>query len=122
MPEPETPPKRDCDSPNPVGNNDNNNEVSNSLMSAAAAAANWYNANKNNTANSNPASMLPFLSLCSRYPGGPWAGILQQTMKEKQKQGTVLNKICLISRIFYALNIIIFRWDHIWHPEVRHRR
>ena len=28
--------------------------------------------------------MIPFLSLCSRYPG-PWAGLLQQSMKEKQK-------------------------------------
>lgn len=28
--------------------------------------------------------MLPFLSLCSRYPG-PWAGLLQQTIKEKQR-------------------------------------
>ena len=29
--------------------------------------------------------MLPFLSLCSRYSSGPWAGLLQQTIKEKQK-------------------------------------
>ena len=29
--------------------------------------------------------MLPFLSLCSRYPGSPWAGLLQQTIKEKQQ-------------------------------------
>ena len=39
-----------------------------------AAAANIY---------SKPG-MLPFLSLCSRYPGGPWAGLLQQSIKEKQ--------------------------------------
>ena len=41
---------------------------------ATAAAANLYN----------KPGVLPFLSLCSRYPGGPWAGLLQQTIKEKQ--------------------------------------
>ena len=46
------------------------------VAAAAAASRQWY---------SNKADMLPFLSLCSRYPGGPWAGLLQQTMKEKQK-------------------------------------
>ena len=39
-----------------------------------AAAANFYN----------KPGVLPFLSLCSRYPGGPWAGLLQQTIKQKQ--------------------------------------
>ena len=39
-----------------------------------AAAANIYG----------KPGMLPFLSLCSRYPGGPWAGLLQQSIKEKQ--------------------------------------
>ena len=34
------------------------------------------------------ASMASFLSLCSRYPGGPWAGLLQQTIKDKQQKGT----------------------------------
>ena len=43
-------------------------------MMATAAAANLYN----------KPGVLPFLSLCSRYPGGPWAGLLQQTIKEKQ--------------------------------------
>ena len=47
-----------------------------SVAAAAAASRQWY---------SNKAEMIPFLSLCSRYPGGPWAGLLQQTMKEKQK-------------------------------------
>lgn len=38
--------------------------------------------------------MLPFLSLCSRYSSGPWAGLLQQTIKEKQKlsSGTYAGK------------------------------
>ena len=40
----------------------------------AACAANLYN----------KPGVLPFLSLCSRYPGSPWAGLLQQTIKEKQ--------------------------------------
>eukprot|EP00095_Tigriopus_kingsejongensis_P011069 maker-scaffold23_size669530-snap-gene-3.13 protein:Tk11069 transcript:maker-scaffold23_size669530-snap-gene-3.13-mRNA-1 annotation:"growth factor independent 1 transcription repressor" len=31
--------------------------------------------------------MLPFLSLCSRYPSGPWAGLLQQSIKERQAMG-----------------------------------
>ena len=36
-----------------------------------------------------PVEMLPFLSLCSRYSAGPtWAGLLQQTIKEKQKLGS----------------------------------
>ena len=49
-------------------------EVQNNLMVATAAAANLYN----------KPGVLPFLSLCSRYPGSPWAGLLQQTIKEKQ--------------------------------------
>ena len=40
-----------------------------------AAAANIY---------SKPG-MLPFLSLCSRYPGGPWAGLLQQSIKDHKQ-------------------------------------
>ncbi|TRY62948.1 hypothetical protein TCAL_07275 [Tigriopus californicus] len=32
--------------------------------------------------------MLPFLSLCSRYPSGPWAGLLQQSIKERQGFGS----------------------------------
>ena len=32
----------------------------------------------------NKPGVLPFLSLCSRYPGSPWAGLLQQTIKHKQ--------------------------------------
>ena len=51
-----------------------NQDVQNNLMMATAAAANLYN----------KPGVLPFLSLCSRYPGGPWAGLLQQTIKEKQ--------------------------------------
>lgn len=49
-----------------------------SVAAAAAASRHWYRSNKN-------AEMIPFLSLCSRYPGGPWAGLLQQTIKDKQK-------------------------------------
>jgi hypothetical protein len=49
-------------------------EAPSNLMMATAAAANFYN----------KPGMLPFLSLCTRYPGGPWAGLLQQTMKDKQ--------------------------------------
>lgn len=44
------------------------------FMMATAAAAGLYN----------KPGVLPFLSLCSRYPGGPWAGLLQQSMKDKQ--------------------------------------
>ena len=46
-------------------------------LPAASAAAEWCG----------KAEMLPFLSLCSRYSTGPWAGLLQQTIKEKQKLG-----------------------------------
>ena len=48
----------------------------------AAVAAGWYGKTATAAASEN---MLPFLSLCSRYPAGPWAGLLQQTIKEKQK-------------------------------------
>jgi hypothetical protein len=44
------------------------------LASGPGVAPTWY---------ARP-EMIPFLSLCSRYPG-PWAGLLQQSMKEKQK-------------------------------------
>ncbi len=51
---------------------------------AAAAAAQWY-ATGGGGGGGKP-EVLPFLSLCSRYPGSPWAGLLQQTIKEKQQQ------------------------------------
>lgn len=55
-----------------TGNKDTSpEEVQNNLM---MTAANLYN----------KPGVLPFLSLCSRYPGSPWAGLLQQTIKEKQ--------------------------------------
>ena len=44
---------------------------------AAAAAANWYG----------KPEMIPFLSLCSRYPGVPLAGLLKQSIKDKEKKG-----------------------------------
>ena len=59
-------------------------------LAAAAASRHWY---------SNKAEMLPFLSLCSRYPGGPWAGLLQQTMKDKQKG----KYACFVYNILYKL-------------------
>jgi hypothetical protein len=52
------------------------------LTPGPTPASNWY---------ARP-EMIPFLSLCSRYPG-PWAGLLQQSMKEKQKM--VSRKILL---------------------------
>ena len=57
-----------------LGSQEPEMEVQNNLMVATAAAANLYN----------KPGVLPFLSLCSRYPGSPWAGLLQQTIKEKQ--------------------------------------
>ena len=42
---------------------------------------------------SSVASVASFLSLCSRYPGGPWAGILQQTIKDKQQKGEQIKKL-----------------------------
>ena len=62
----------------PVSSSDSSSMVTSmaSVAAAAAASRQWY---------SNKADMIPFLSLCSRYPGGPWAGLLQQSMKEKQK-------------------------------------
>ena len=64
-----------------------------SVAAAAAASRHWY---------SNKAEMIPFLSLCSRYPGGPWAGLLQQTMKEKQK-GKNLRGLIRKSETVYIL-------------------
>ena len=66
----------------PVSSSDSTSMVQSmaSVAAAAAASRQWY---------SNKADMIPFLSLCSRYPGGPWAGLLQQTMKEKQKGRTI---------------------------------
>ena len=62
----------------PVSSSDNSSMVTSmaSVAAAAAASRQWY---------SNKADMIPFLSLCSRYPGSPWAGLLQHTIKEKQK-------------------------------------
>ena len=61
-----------------------------SVAAAAAASRQWY---------SNKADMIPFLSLCSRYPGGPWAGLLQQTMKDKQKGEQITFIVELIKSI-----------------------
>ena len=73
-----------------------------SVAAAAAASRHWY---------SNKAEMLPFLSLCSRYPGGPWAGLLQQTMKEKQKGMTLYSAVKLVQsymlRLLYVITIDI---------------
>ena len=59
-----------------TGSRDSDSDLPSNLMmaTATAAAANLYN----------KPGVLPFLSLCSRYPGSPWAGLLQQTIKEKQ--------------------------------------
>ena len=56
-----------------IGLEDTPTSIENNLM--MAAAANIY---------SKPG-MLPFLSLCSRYPGGPWAGLLQQSIKDHKQ-------------------------------------
>ena len=50
---------------------DHETDVQNNLMMQAASLY-------------NKPGVLPFLSLCSRYPGSPWAGLLQQTIKQKQ--------------------------------------
>lgn len=73
--------------------NNNNGDVSASDSDSGTASLptssimpNWYG----------KPEMLPFLSLCSRYPGGPWAGLLQQSIKEKQtnsnSQGNLLKE------------------------------
>ena len=61
-----------------------------SVAAAAAASRHWYRSNKN-------AEMIPFLSLCSRYPGGPWAGLLQQTIKDKQKGNIITTTSTVIN-------------------------
>ena len=79
-----------------------------SVAAAAAASRHWY---------SNKAEMLPFLSLCSRYPGGPWAGLLQQTMKEKQKGMTLYSAVKLAQSYYVSHTIDIPNfYEHFFIP------
>lgn len=54
-----------------------------SAAAAAVASKGMDHEVQNNLMMAAPG-VIPFLSLCSRYPGSPWAGLLQQTIKEKQ--------------------------------------
>ena len=67
-PPPAAPMQQQCSPPLPPG----------AGVGVNAGGADWYG----------KPEMLPFLSLCSRYSSGPWAGLLQQTIKEKQKLGS----------------------------------